>query len=162
MTLKDLMIASSGTDEHKMPKCSVVIMNEFWDVDGNKEEIDEIVVETPIAQFFAGDGFITLDLDFGSRLNVDLDMVNDALMSFRTAANSIDDDKMPVTTVVIVPSDYEGQYFIACINPVIHCLTANKPNADLSIIRMVFTEESCSMYENEDYVPESDEEVEED
>lgn len=164
MNLKELMIACSGVDEHKMPKASVVLANDLWTKDGEKEEVESMSTDAPIVQFFAGDGFVTLDLDFGSRHNVDLDMVNDFLNNFRVVENSVNDDeddddesvKIPVTTVAIVPRDYEGQYFVACVNPIIHCLTAHKSNKDLAIIRMTFLADSVAKYEDSDFDPDFD------
>lgn len=155
MELKELMIASSGVDEHNMPKSSVVLANDFWYSNGERETVEEMTTDTPVIQFFRGDGFITLDMDFGSRLNVELDMVNDFLSAFRVVENSSDDEgkKFPVTTVVVVPMEHAGKYFIACTNPVIHCLTSNKPNGENTIIRLAFFEDSCTMYEDEEFEP---------
>lgn len=151
MDLNELMKACSGVDEHKMPKSSVVLAHDFWYEDGRKETVEDMSTDAPVVRFFGGDGFITLDLDFGSKLNVDLDMVNDFLNSFRVTENSKDDERIPVTTVVVVPYEYEGKHFIACANPVIHCLTSHKPTSDNVIIRMAFFEDSCAAYEDESF-----------
>ena len=158
MTLKELMIASSGQDMHGMPKSSVAILNEIWYEDGTRETVDELALESPYMSFFAGEGFTQLDLDFGSKNNVELNLTCNLLERFRKAENSCgeDSDGIPMTLVVVFPEDYEGQYFIVCTNPLIHALTAANPDDDLTIIRMAFFEDNVDMYENEEYQPDVD------
>lgn len=158
MDLKELMLAADGQDKHGMPNSSVVIINEFWYQNGERETIDELALDSPTIKFFRGDGFTQVDLDFGSKHNMDLNYTYDVLSKFRKAENSIDDDaeKMPVTTLVVLPSEYEGQYYLACINPQWLGLTANNPSADLAVIRMTFAEDSVLLYENEEFETEDD------
>ena len=160
MDLKEMMILASGLDVNKMPKCHVVLMNEFWNQAGEIEVEDELVVDSAEVQFFAGDGFVTLDLRFGSKHNVDLGLTSDFINRFRNVRNSIDEnaEKVPVTVITIMPEDYEDQYYIACVNPVIHCLRADKPTDELSIVRMMFFEDSCMLYENEESADEDGDE----
>lgn len=163
MDIKELMKAIDGPNTKGMPKCSVVVINEFWYQDGNKDHVDEIVTESPIIRLFSGDGFTQVDLDFGSKHNMDLGVVYDTITKFREVENSIDDEgeKMPITTVVVLPEKYEGLYYLACINPMWVGLTANGPKEDLSVIRMTFAEESVLMYENEDFEFDEEDEKEE-
>lgn len=151
MELKDLLIACDGQDTHGLPKCSVVIINEFWYQNGKKDLINEVAIETPTVKCFASDGFLQLDLDFGSKHSSDLNFVYDTLCNFREVENSMDDDgeKIPVTTVVLMPEEYANQYYVACFNPAWLGLTANSPNADLAIIRMTFLHDNVMMYETE-------------
>ena len=152
MDLKELMTIADGQDKHGMPNSSIVILNEFWYQNGERETIDELALDTPTIKMFRSDGFTQVDLDFGSKHNVDLNYTYDVLSKFRVVENSIDDnaEKMPVTTVIILPNEYEGQYYIACINPHWLGLTAKSPVDDLSIIRMTFMEDSVLLYENEE------------
>ena len=152
MTLKEIMMAADGQDKYGMPNCSVVLFNEFWGQNGERETINEIVLDSPTVRFFHGDGFTQVDLDFGSKHNVDLSFTYDAIADFRQVQNSIDEnaEKMPVTTMMILPNEYEGEYYLACINPQWVGLTANKPTDDLAIIRLTFLEDSVLIYENND------------
>ena len=151
MELKELLIACDGQDVHGMPKSTAVIINEYWYQDGEKELINEIALDSPTVKCFAGDGFLQLDLDFGSKHNVDLGYTYDVLCKFREVENSIDDngDRIPVTTVVLMPAEYENQYYVACFNPAWLGLTAKSPNDDLTIIRMTFLADNVMMYETE-------------
>lgn len=163
MDIKDMMIEVSGVEDNGMPKASVVLLNEFWSQDEEFETVDELALDTPELQFFAGDGFVTLDLKFGSKHNIDLSLAYELLERFRVPENSIDSEglKIPMTCVTVFPAEYEGQYYIACLNPIIYCLTAENPRADLTILRMMFYEDSCVLYENEDFEPDDELEDEE-
>lgn len=160
MTLKDMIIAVSGLDDKGMPKGSLVLSNEFL-INDEIEVIDELVLESPELQMYAGDGFIVLDMKFGSKFNVDLSLAYDLLEDFRIPENSIESsEKIPLTRATISPVESEGQYFLVCLNPIIHCLTAEKPNAELTMIRMTFLEDNCLLYENQDFIPEEENDFE--
>lgn len=149
MDLKELLIACDGQDVHGMPKSTAVIINEYWYQNGEKQLLNEVALESPTVKCFAGDGFLQLDLDFGSKRNADLGYAYDVLSNFREVENSVDDsaERIPVTTIVLMPAEYENQYYIACFNPAWVGLTAKTPNDDLAIIRMTFLEDNVMMYE---------------
>ena len=161
MTFKKMMNIASGADSYGTPNSSIVVMNQ-WITEGlsEPEPIEEFATDECEISMLARDGFITVDLTFANKNVVDLSMIYDMLDYFRSLGED-PDDKMPVTSVLILPKDYEGQYYIAMLNPLIYCLTADKPTGELTTVRMVFVEDNCILYENEDFMPDLDDEDEE-
>lgn len=153
MTFKRMMEIASGTDIHGTPNSSVVVMNQ-WLVDGlaGPEPIEEFATEECTVEMYARDGFIMVDLKFANNKVVDISMVYDILEYFRLLGED-PDNKLPVSSVLILPKDYEGQYYLALLNPLIYCLTADRPTGQLDTVRLVFVEDNCILYENIDYVP---------
>lgn len=162
MDLREVMILASGLDDNKKPKCSVVLMNDFINQDGEiVEHVDELTIETAEVQFFASYGFVAIDLDFGSKYNTELGMAMELLNSFRVAKNSIDveGDRIPVTSVNIMLEDSDDGHAIFCHNPLIYALTPYKVDKDATIIRMTFFEDNCILGESDEISNETTEEA---
>jgi hypothetical protein len=148
---KDLMISASGRDDYGMPKASIGITHERWGINGDVTTVVEDSYNNPVVNIFKHAGYVQVDLDFGSKFDVNLKLCWNILENFCEAANSVDDEATEIPTIVltIIPNEFEGKYYMLGVNPIFHTLQPKNPSGEPTVIRLVFNEEDFMFYEAE-------------
>lgn len=115
--------------------------------------IRELACKKPVVNIHRSFNKVYVELEFGTHLDVDLDMMNSLLSNTYAAANSLEEgtDQFSLVTLSIVPEKYAGYFYIIATDPMFWALTADNPRSELNTLRFVFDE-------NDFFVMEADEE----
>lgn len=147
-SVKDLILASSGVDNSGIPKSQIGLTSETWYINGDSKVNDEFSSTAPIVNIFKFSGYVQVDLDFRSKSSMDLRLCWNFINKYTDPSNSVDDDKdeVPNMVLAIIPTDYDGEYYMLCINPIFMTLQPADSTGEPCVIRMVFTEDNFLCY----------------
>ena len=143
----------SGKNEQDEAMAIAGISREKWHIDGTEaEQIDELVLATPVLNVFKHGGYVQVDINFISRYNDELITAWNFLEQFCEASNSLDEESndVPVLILTLVPVAQDGKVYGIFANPIFHTLQPEKPGLEATVIRMIFDEEDCQIYEETD------------
>lgn len=139
ITYKDLIFACDGAEKDGSPKCGISISNEFWYADKNTVQVSHRDLINPIVRIYKHGSYVQVDLDFGSDTNPELAICWNLLESMKDISmESTEDGKVPVTTLSIIPLQYEGEYSILCLGAIFWTLQPLRPGMKPAVIRMIF------------------------
>ncbi|MEG1894837.1 MAG: hypothetical protein RR162_01260 [Oscillospiraceae bacterium] len=152
-TFSEFAIACSGVDDSAMPKACAGINREIWHTsDSEQTTVNEMVLETPTINVFKHSGYVQVDLNFSSKLNSELPMMWSFLEDFCKAINCQDDssDDIPVLILTLVPVALSGEYYGIFANPIFHTLQPEAVKGDSVVVRLIFEEDDCQIFHQED------------
>lgn len=151
-SVKDLILAASGLDNNRLPKSQIGLTNETWYLDGSSKVNDEISSNAPTVNIFKNSGYVQVDLDFRSKSSIDLKLCWKFISKYTSPENSVDDktDAVPNMVLSIIPVEFDGDYYMLCINPIFTTLQPADSSGEPCVIRMVFTEDNFLCYSNKD------------
>lgn len=139
ITYKNLIFACDGAEKDGSPKCGISISNEFWYADKNTVQVSHRDLINPIVRIYKHGSYVQVDLDFGSDTNPELAICWNLLESMKDISmESAEDGKVPVTTLSIIPLQYEGEYSILCLGAIFWTLQPLRPGMKPAVIRMIF------------------------
>lgn len=139
LTYKDLIFACDGAEKDGSPKCGISISNEFWYANKNTVQVSHRDLINPIVRIYKHGSYVQVDLDFGSDTNPELAVCWNLLESMKDISmESPEDGRIPVTTLSIIPLQFEGEYSILCLGAIFWTLQPLRPGMRASVIRMVF------------------------
>lgn len=142
VSIKDIVVAASGKDALGLAKASIGVIYEKLDLDGNSKIVRELSVDKPLINIYKGPEYVQVDVTFSSVSDIDLIMINELLLTATDAQNSIEDNpvEFPTLSLTIVPHEFDGEYYLLCLNPMLWCLTTLEPNGEATTLRFVFNE----------------------
>ncbi len=136
---KDLIFACDGAEKDGSPKCGISISNEFWYPNKNTVQISHRDLIDPIVRIYRHGSYVQVDLDFGSDTNPELAICWNLLESMKDISmESPEDGRVPVTTLNIIPLQYEGEYSILCVGAIFWTLQPLRAGMKAAVIRMIF------------------------
>ncbi len=130
--------------------------------DGSETEVREILpMQKPIVHIFKHPGYVNLHLDFGRRIDVDLNNTWNLIMDYYDPLNSVSyteeelesgifnngdgtPDRLvyfPLLQVLISPIGRETEYLITGVNPVCAHVTPRDLSGEPCVIQMTFEED---------------------
>lgn len=147
-SVKDLILAASGLDKHGLPKSQIGLTDETWYINGDSKINDEFSSNAPTVNIFKSSGYVQVDLDFRSKSSVDLRLCWKFISKYTDPSNSVNDEKDEVPNMVlsIIPTEFDGEYYMLCINPIFTTLQPADSSGEPCVIRMVFTEDNFLCY----------------
>lgn len=154
MNVKDLIIASSGSDEFGRPKCKIGLFHERFNSENPDSPVlvENLFIEKPILNIFLGTDVCIVDFKFKNTADMDLKMMWNMMERFVAATNSIgeEDTEIPSFTVSIIPNEFHGKYSVLGTNMSFHTLQPDGPEAMPTVIRAVFPADCFGCFENDE------------
>lgn len=144
LSYNDLLEAMCGKNVLGFSKCYIQLFQEEIEKDGTINRIDDLFIDKPIINMFVQPGSVLVDFIYKSSRDEDLNYQWEFMNGYYIASNSTNDETgvSPSLTVLIVPRDYDGEYYAIGQNPLMVVLTPSEPtNPDPKIIRAIFRED---------------------
>lgn len=140
ITEKEIILAASGFDSFGRPKSSVGFFLESQQ-DEKRIRCKELHVIKPKVSIFKNN-YTQIDLTYKHSTDKDLDEQWKFLEEYTLPENSLSEADMLEKTIELIiciyPNEYNFKYYIMALNPILCCLTSEKPNSEEIILRIVF------------------------
>lgn len=153
----------SGIDNDGMPNSSIFLNNEI--IDGVKEKdiedknkhtsLSEHISYKPKIEIKTNGEFVILDLIFNSALDPELGILFSHLEKFGKEVTKILTEhleKTALSSLVVTPTYYDGEYFFSLVNPIFWCkMPSDNTRADANMIRLLYKQDSMFFYSLNDF-----------
>ena len=137
--INDLVLACDGAEKDGSTKCGISISNEFWFPNRTTMQISHRDLIDPVVGLYQHSSYVQVDLDFGSENNPELATCWNLLESMqKIAMDAPRDGRVPVTTLSIIPLQYQGEYSFLGVGAIFWSLQPPRVGMSPSVIRMIF------------------------
>ena len=148
----EILKSACGKDDNSQANSAITI--NLYQIKDELSKLNPLYSHTafnPAISIKNTNEFVIIDLIFNSPADSDLQIFWTLLEKYgNTQSVTNEAEEIHLCNFVIVPKKYDGQYYIDARDPIIWTLQPIKPNQPLNIIRLLFANDSFSLYETDD------------
>ncbi len=138
MHIKNIMLASCGEDIDGFSKSAISVKgSEFNFKEETENVIFEQILEEPVVNIFRSVGYSMIDLTFKSE---DIEKLWELIRKMQSFSNIRmmpgSDDILPTVVVTIIPKEYDGEYYLSCMNAM-WCIQPSVQNGEYDTLRFI-------------------------
>jgi hypothetical protein len=152
MTIDEIIQELNGKTANNVPKASFAFVIDMWSIDKERaRSIQNLSICKPELKIEKHGNYVQVDFIYISPMDADLEKQWKALEYYGSLQNEIKDDseELPVGSLIITSTEWEGYFHVTAIAPVCWALTSNKPGKQTNIIRVVFEDTKFLFYYDE-------------
>ena len=156
MNVNEILNDMCGLDQRRMTKSALTLENGIFNFTKKETEvINSITLNKPAIEIEKHGDLIQIDICFVSSMDNDLKILWNNVELYGKNMNDLDADirskkLAPISSLTIVPTKYNGQYFAVGTNPIFWALTSKKMGQNANVVRLLYKVEDFKFYQNDD------------